>query len=193
MTVYYLWPDPASPSGKSLLIRGAFGNGLAIDSKCCCNACCCDDLPDTLYAKVVHTCTQWTGAECASYERTDYFTFTKVTASSDDACARDTEFNCDKKQWHGVYQRTICYFDVDHWTTVTCDVHALLSCAAPQDADATRRAFALSHDFFTPDGASSGNCDILNGTSADCPITVIHFDNTTGGDIVDLWVQESVW
>lgn len=32
----YLWPNPASPYGKSILIRAKYGNGIAVAEKCCC-------------------------------------------------------------------------------------------------------------------------------------------------------------
>jgi hypothetical protein len=50
----YMWPNPASPSGKSILIRAAFGGGIAIDEKCCCveSNCDCENLGESINGQI---------------------------------------------------------------------------------------------------------------------------------------------
>ena len=59
----YLWPNPASPYGKSILIRAAFGNKIAIAEECCCEAGGCPDRTANQWSSVsVNGCSLAKGA-----------------------------------------------------------------------------------------------------------------------------------
>lgn len=190
----YLWPDPTAPSGKSLLIRAAYGNGLANAEECCCeeDECCCDDLADTLYAKIVHWCNNPIPPG-GNFLRTSYVTLTKYTVGDGCACSPSgvAEF-CSHKQWHGIFSRQISWFNVDHWEVAEAPIHIRVTCSH-LPGDAIRR-FAVSVDLYDRLGNSFGTCDHCdNGLSDDCSEPFYASNTSLACDITEMQMKDVPW
>ena len=151
-------------------------------------------MPYALYAKIEHLSSRWNGSLCETYTTVDYFTFSARTSADADGCACSlfSSFDCNKKTWHGIYERTMCVFVTDHYETCTAQVHIILSCGLPNDNSTTKRGFGIKQDMFSCAGGSSGTCNLLYAVNADCPISEINFVES-GGDIVNLWIRDTPW
>ena len=183
----YLWPDPAAPSGKSLLIRAAFGNGLAIDPACCCEDCHCDLLPDTLYAKIEHTVNVDGGGVAT---RTTYFTLQQTATPDGCACPLAADTPPHSKAWHGIVKRGVWAFVVDHYELQEWDVHLIMNCGSGGLSD--KLGLTVSGDMYFLEG-SSGVCNAGSVIEVDCPLEYpIHLDPEVV-NITDMWISDVPW
>lgn len=185
----YLWPNPASPYGKSILIRAKYGNGIAIDAKCCCEDCCCTNLPDTLYGQVTHLVQD---AGCgASFERIDYFELAATEVGDGCACGVDEEGECYPKYWHGIFERDTCAFVDGSYQLFTSDVHLTLQC---QVGLGETLNFTVGVDLYDAQtNTTSGVCTSSGAMNKECPLEDPLVFEPGVGDITELLISTTPW
>jgi hypothetical protein len=184
----YLWQNPSSPSGRSILIRTAFGNGIAVSNQCCCRACCCDDLPDTLYAKIYHTVSVEGGGVTNRYT---YFTLTHTVTPDGCACTLPAEAECNPKGWHGIFTRTVWGYNGSGYELRECNVHVILACYV---GIGKQLSFVVGGDFYTcGTDLTSGYCNSSGAMPVDCPLPDPFYLDPEVVNILDMWIQTTPW
>ena len=162
----------------SLLFRD-LGSGpqLAKGPDCCCveGACCCDELPDTWYVQVIFRNTTLGGG---TEVRTDYFEFTRMTATDACGCGGGSFVEgCDNKAWHGTFTAAYDVFGVG---LVWCDTHIVMRCS---QSDPSK----LDFDFWINGPLNPGvdcesfapSCNDCSTASMDCPVTQVDVGSGT--------------
>lgn len=177
----YLW-------GGQLLIRTWGGvTGLAIAEACCCKECCCDDLPDTLYAKITH----WNQdlPPAPNFLTTKYVTLSKYTVSDGCSCPPSPlSESCVHKEWHGIYTKQLV--GGFPYVLYNSQVHIVIRC----EVSKPRLVFTIRQsgtDYYGVFPAYCDSCDM--GVTDDCEGDFLAESGSIACDITYMGLKTEAW